>query len=107
MVSKNLCDHVYFVHFLTDAPKKQFSAVVKLVSKDQAKVIKEIVVNLVKGNIDLSPSQIKSLSKVKKFLRKVASSPSGVPQHYSAGNVDRLHYTFRIIGKALREITAK
>ena len=58
---------------MLSAPPKQFIAVVKTLSPEQSKTIKEIIVNLLQGNLDVSSVQINKLRKYKGLLRQITN----------------------------------
>ena len=62
------------IQFLLSLPLSQFRQIVKSLSDKQAKYIKEIIVNLLAGNIDVTSQQKNRLSRYKVFLRKIAQS---------------------------------
>lgn len=59
---------------------QQAVAVLKCVTSDQSLAIGEVILNVLQGNITLTPEDKKKFSRHKTLLRKLCSS-SGRPQH--------------------------
>lgn len=64
--------HKYFLLFLSDIETKQVKSVLECSNKQQISAIREVIVNLLKGNIPIKESQKIKLSKHKTFFRKLA-----------------------------------
>ena len=71
MLSQKLDDHKYLIGFLTEASPQQFSQYIHLTNRSQIGVIKEIIYNLLEGNIDITPQQKSELKSVNKLLVKI------------------------------------
>lgn len=61
-----------FLMFLADLTTNQLKALVKTLTRHQVSAIREVALNVIKGNVNLSPETRKSLSPYKKFLRELA-----------------------------------
>ena len=64
----------HFIKFIIDASPLQFKAVIRTLSKDQALAIREIIVNLLQGNINLPEKSKQSLKKYRTYLRLIAQN---------------------------------
>ena len=71
MLSQKLDDHKYFIGFLTESSLHQFPQFIPLTNRSQIGVIKEIIYNLIEGNINLALHQVIELKSVKKLLFKI------------------------------------
>ena len=78
-MSKRLHEQKYFLLFLLEAPSKQFSSIIRHLPAEQALVLKEIVVNLLTGDISIDDTLKGNLRKYQHLLRAVqGKSPSGL-----------------------------
>jgi len=82
---------------MTEASPKQFKAVIKTLSTEQTIVIREIIVNLLKGNLNLTDNIIKQLKKYRTVLRQIARG--GKPSNSSI-----LYKVFKLLTPALQEL---
>ena len=67
-----------FIQLLTETSQAQRLALLKTLSSTQLAVLCEITLNLLQGNIEVSPAVIQYLKKHRSFLRKLASKD--IPQ---------------------------
>ena len=82
---------------MIDTTPKQFIALIRTLSKDQTIVIREIIVNLLQGNLNLSENVKKQLKKYRTTLRQIARGAKP-----SNGNI--LYKVFVLIRPSLQEI---
>lgn len=64
--------HKNFLRFLADVPLRQLKSLVKTFSRSQVKAIREVVFNVLRGQVKLTPETKKALQPYKKFLRQLA-----------------------------------
>ena len=69
-----------YLLLLSKSAKRQLKPLITLADKDQVKAIKELVVNLLHGNIPLSPRQKAKLACYKKVLRNIAGRIAPPPE---------------------------
>lgn len=67
--------HKTFLSFLTHLSFPQLKSIISRVTKPQITAIRELVVNLVNGNFNLSEADLKKLRPFKRFLRAFAKRP--------------------------------
>ena len=60
--------------FLLEISQQQFKALLRILTEIQVKAIKEIIVNLLAGNIEVTEETKNTLAKYKTFLIKLARS---------------------------------
>ena len=61
-----------FLLYLADLTLSQLKTVVKSLTRNQLKAVKELFVNILKGNVHLDTKSRKALAPYKKFLRQLA-----------------------------------
>ena len=62
-----------FLHLLSSCHCKQRKALLETLTEEQLKTICEVILNILKGTVDLSPKQRKVLKKKKRLLYQLVS----------------------------------
>ena len=70
-MSDNLREHNHFLAFIFHVEPKQFAILAKHLTKSQLGVIREIVTNILEGNVSLSANQITELKKYRVLLYNI------------------------------------
>ena len=75
-MSGNLKHNYYLIGFITNklSSEAQIKAVLLHLSDNQLKAIKEVLINILQGNLLLSPKQRNTFFKYKTIIRKLAVS---------------------------------
>ena len=74
MSSDRFNRNIQFLQFIAKPPsRKQRQSMIKSATQDQVLAICEIVLNALEGNIDLTPTDIKTISVYKKDLRRAGT----------------------------------
>lgn len=73
VMSRTVREAKQFFTLLSNSNRRQQKALIKTASRQQLLALKEIVVNLLQGNVPLSPNQKDSLKKYKRALRHIAN----------------------------------
>jgi hypothetical protein len=78
-MSNNLKRNYYLVEFIANKnlPESQLKAVLATLSISQLKAIKEILVNILIGSLELTAIQIKKFSNYRLILRRLSYTSTG------------------------------
>ena len=71
MIPAKLRDNIFFLGFLTESASEQFERFLALANRKQIRAIKEIIRNLVKGNIQLPSEEVENLKHLRKIILKI------------------------------------
>ena len=100
-MSTRLKEQKHFLLFLLEAPPSQFSLVVKHLTADQTLVLKEIVTNLLGGNIDIDNNLIVQLRKFKHLLRSIQRKSQFVVKQTLSKNPTKLKHLLGFLKQSI------
>ena len=72
-MSARMRKNAALLHLLSDCHPKQRKALLQTLSEEQLRTLCEVILNILKGTVELTPSQKKSLGKRKRVLYQLAS----------------------------------
>lgn len=90
-----------FVKFLASLTFNELKSLVSSLSREHIKVIKEILTNILHGNVELTPEQLAYLKKQRNIIRKLASKD--LRRKILQKNCKTLHCVLRIAKDAIDE----
>ena len=72
-MSARMRKNAALLHLLSDCHPKQRKALLQTLSEEQLRTLCEVILNILKGTVELTPSQKNSLGKRKRLLYQLAS----------------------------------